>query len=413
MGQFFEYVKMALDNIRANKGRSFLTMLGIIIGITSVVTIVSIGNGLKSDVMNEMDQQTSYSTIITNTEATTNTTPITPEDLDALRSSLGDMIETIQISTTFGGCRVSTGKGNFEPYLTMTVPDAERGQYASKVVAGSFFTQNDVDNANLVCVIPELTALYFFGNTDVIGMTFDLEMNSVIKTVTIIGLTETNEDYMNMEKQYIAMGFDPSVEITMPYTTAALFGDEISGFSNVTLSSSPGTDTNDMTVAAVNLLNSRHSSEGEDMFMHQKPIDFAAMYGPMLDGVTAFVALVAGISLLVGGIGVMNIMLVSVTERTREIGIRKSLGAKTGSIITQFLCESAIISGMGGMIGIIFGGIITAIISALKIGGITAHLSVPAVLIATTFSCAVGIVFGIYPARKAAQLSPIEALRRM
>ena len=121
--------------------------------------------------------------------------------------------------------------------------------------------------------------------------------------------------------------------------------------------------------------------------------------------------LVAAISLIVGGIGVMNIMLVSVTERTREIGIRKALGAKTGSIITQFLCESAIISGVGGVIGILLGAGLTALISALEIGGIHAHLSFPAVLVATLFSCSVGIVFGIYPARKAAKLNPIDALR--
>ena len=133
----------------------------------------------------------------------------------------------------------------------------------------------------------------------------------------------------------------------------------------------------------------------------------------MLDGVTAFIAFVAGISLLVGGIGVMNIMLVSVTERTREIGIRKALGAKTGSIVAQFLCESAIISGIGGIIGILIGAGLSGLVGLLNIGGLSARISPLAVLLTTCFSCGVGIIFGIYPARKAARLSPIEALRQL
>lgn len=202
------------------------------------------------------------------------------------------------------------------------------------------------------------------------------------------------------------------VTMYMPYTANFAFGYELDEFYSIYIISEGSEYSQAVGSDAMKLLENRHHVQGEDAFLLQDADSQIAQITSVLDMITAFIALVAAIALLVGGIGVMNIMLVSVTERTREIGIRKALGARTGSIMMQFLAESAIITCIGGVIGIVLGLLGAYGICSLPMLGISPDLSIGTIITATLFSSAVGIFFGIYPAKKAARLSPIEALRR-
>lgn len=407
MGQFGEYVKMALYNIKENKGRSFLTMLGIIIGISSVITIVSIGNGLKADVMSETEAKSV--TVAPNPEETSVSAAITWEDLTAVKDALGDRIKGAASSSLTQGT-VETGKGRFDAYVVLTTPDAEADPVQLPILYGSFFSEDDVANGAAVCVLDKASALYLFGTAEVVGMDFDLMIEDAIVTLTIKGVRDGDPEVMAANEEVMKMfGMSMPVYMELPYTAAESWGEKTEGFQTLNIFLAEDENENAVAKTAVKVLDSRHKSEGDNLFIKQQSMDMANAMGSILDTVTAFIVFVAGISLLVGGIGVMNIMLVSVTERTREIGIRKALGARTHSILLQFLAEAGIITLIGGLVGIAIGS--AGAVGICGMLGFPAEVKATTVLFAALFSSAVGIFFGIYPAKKAAKLSPIEALR--
>ena len=409
MAQLLEYIKMALENIRANKGRSILTMLGIIIGISSVIMIISIGNGFQDQINDQLNSMAGGQVAVyVSDDGKGEEYYITEDDMDAIREKINNVRGVVD-NWNFSGTVLSP-KGNYDAMITAGNWDLEKYNQAA-VVRGKYFTKEDFYNSSKVCVISQNDAVRLFGTDDVVGMTLELTISNVTQEVTIVGITESKES----ENSMVSMGYmADTVSVSMPTTVLEEgYGYDLgNGSYSVIILCQSSEDSKQVLTDSLRLLEARHQCQGQGVYMTQNAADEIDQINDILGMITAFIVLVAAISLLVGGIGVMNIMLVSVTERTREIGIRKALGARTGSILLQFLSESAIITLLGGLIGIILGLLGAYGICSLPMLGFAPGVRITTILIATVFSSGVGIFFGIYPARKAAKMHPIDALRQ-
>lgn len=410
MSQIYEYIKMAFSNIMANKVRSFLTMLGIIIGISSVILIMALGNGAKNVIAGEM-AGIGKNNIALYTLDESGQYLLNRRDIEAIKENISD-VRAIDIQTSYNG-ETRTNKGEFKAKVQGVMSDYQYFD-TDGLVAGRYFTPEEEESAAAYCIINENDALRIFGSTNILGMNLEISIYGTPINFTILGIQKSDKD---ASAQFVYDDSEINVVVPMSTSCAAI------GFNNddirqIMILAEDGSDTHAVAEQSLAIVNRRHQCKSDDdIYRVENFTDYMEIVDTVINMVTVLISLIAAISLVVGGIGVMNIMLVSVTERTREIGIRKALGAKTRSIMMQFLAESAIITMIGGGLGILLGignaNLIAGIIEIAKPSlAFTPSISARSVLMATLFSSAIGLFFGIYPAKKAAKLSPIEALRR-
>lgn len=383
-------VKMAIKSILGNKGRSALTMLGIVIGVGSVILLTGIGGGTTKAITEQLESMgTKLITVSFNRRFTTRTV-----DYDDLYEYVQQNQQIISNLTPYisGMAQAKLGADNFRTSL-----DATDSQYESikgvTITDGRFISDYDCENRSYVAVVGTYIQQELFGGMSPVGQTIKLNGQQF----KIIGVYEETGDSTENSQDN---------KVTIPYTTATRF------LKNKTISTyyleAASEDIVDMAVNITEsfIIKKLGSDSGFSVSSVAAVIDTLNEVTGMM---TAMLAGIAAISLVVGGIGVMNIMTVSVSERTREIGIRKAIGARTTDILLQFLIESIILSATGGIIGIIIGFLAGPIVK--NVAGLEYAIQPDMVILSFCFSAAIGVFFGIAPAKKAAKLHPIDALR--
>lgn len=393
---------MAWASLVANKLRSLLTMLGIIIGVAAVIALVSIGNGVKQDI------EDSISSLGSNLLVVLPGAPRTP----GARSSQGSMkslkISDYEVIAKLEGVKAASPMTNGsyvviyqnKNWTTSVAGVNSNFQDVNNwtMTSGRFFSDKNVQNRERVAVVGQTVVKNLFADEDPVGK--EIRVKNI--PFRVIGVLKS--------KGNGTMGNDQDDTVLIPYTTSMERVEGIDYLRMVYVVAKDDEGIDRLQADIENLLRVRHNIKDTNLddFNIQNMKSIMETVAQTTGTFTLFLGAVAAISLVVGGIGIMNIMLVSVTERTREIGVRKALGATYSVIVTQFLIEAVVISLMGGFIGIAFGIGASKVIG--MVSGMSTVVSVPTIIMSFAFSMAIGLIFGIYPARKAAKLNPIDAL---
>ncbi len=410
-----ESLKIAVKCIKANWMRSLLTMLGIIIGITSVIMIVGAGTGVRDYIVGLIEDMGSNAVLVSvDTTQAQDNDYITLDDVANIKQKVNGVERCSPMLMGFGQATID--KTATEATVMMVGVNSDV-QFAmtSTCEYGRFFTDEEYDANSPVAVMGIESAKNVYGYEDVTNEYVTVTSSGKSMKIKICGvanvdnLTSSLSGSSSMSTMFQTNSDKPIIALFMPCTTLTQITGAKANLSSVFVIAEEGADYDAIGNATVNYLKAVHGNYSNGLYTSQNMATYINIVDIIMNVLTIFIAGVGAISLIVGGIGVMNIMLVSVTERTREIGIRKSLGAKTRTITMQFLTESIILCLIGGIIGVVLG--VAGAFAACSIIDIQPKITVWLVALALLFSSGVGLFFGIYPARKAAQLSPIDALR--
>jgi putative ABC transport system permease protein len=402
-----ENIRIALSGLLANKLRAALTMLGIVIGVSAVITLLSLGDGVNRYIADQfVGLGTNLVFVIPNVDPARGESTLTMRDAEAL-SDIALVPDSVGVAPVYQrAADLIYGGASHQSLLLASTPDyADIREF--QIDRGRFIENADYNSRSRVVVLGPDTVDALFPE-DIDPLETDIKLNGL--NFRVIGVLESEGGS--------AFGRRDDVVI-VPLTTAQerLFSARSQRTGNflvdlILLQAVNGDAVSDVVIDASNTLRQTHdiAFRDEDDFVVLTQEDFLDTFGQVVGVLTLFLGAIAAISLLVGGIGIMNIMLVSVTERTREIGLRKAVGAKRRDILGQFLTEAVILSLLGGVLGVLI-GILAAAAVHLAVPDLDTSVTINSVLLAVGFSAVVGIFFGIYPASRAAGLDPIEALR--
>ncbi|MGN0667204.1 MAG: ABC transporter permease [Huintestinicola sp.] len=416
---FWENILVALNGLRSNKMRSFLTMLGIIIGISSVIAISTLGSIVEASVMDIFNSQGGSNLVAFLVDFKEDavrdyymdTDLITNDMIKDIEERFAEDIDAIAINSGSNPGTMRIRKKEYDANVYGVNPGYIK-QSMTKVIAGRYISDKDCEMIRNVCVISDRQAKKIFGSErGALGKTITVTFSGVfMQDFTVVGTYQYQLPSI-MASMASAMGEDWNSEIYIPYTTFnRIMGSNDDTFWYFYANTKVGVNAETFCMNISDYMNNRYYHDNDSLEIRYQTMESQMeMIDQVLGILQLVISIIAGISLLVGGIGVMNIMLVSVTERTREIGVRKALGAPNSAIRLQFIIESIIICLIGGIIGIVL-GILLGNLAGIIVGT-SAPPSLSSIILAVSFSMAIGIFFGYYPANRAAKLDPIEALR--